>query len=188
MTRSDGLVLAICGLFALGGYMLMGRPFEPDRPYRTRIAEIAAKHPEDMTRAETLARLESLTQEQPDAAEPHFFIGELLRSEGRDDEAVRAYQSALRRDDGYVPAYIALADVLTRLEDGLISVQTQALYWRAYQIDETQLRAGFLAGLSDWQAGKMQEARARWSAIASRAGPQQAGMLEAWVSAATDEE
>ncbi len=188
MTRSDVLTIIVFAAAAIGGYLFMGRPLMADQPYAARVAEIASKRPDEMTFPEALARLESLTQEQPDAAEPHFFIGELLRSQGREDEAVRAYQSALRRDEAYVPAYLALADTLVRLEDGQITPTAQSLYERAYGFDSTQIRAGFMVGLADWQAGNEALADNRWAALAERVEGPRAEMLAAWISAAKGEE
>lgn len=188
MTRTDALTIVLFAAAAIGGYLFMGRPLMADQPYADRVAEIASKRPDEMTFPEALARLESLTQEQPDAAEPHFFIAELLRSQGRDDEAVRAYQSALRRDAAYVPAYLALADTLVRLEEGGVTPPAQSLYDRAYALDPSQIRAGFMAGLADWQSGNASAAETRWAALAEGVEGPRAEMLAAWVSVAKGEE
>lgn len=169
-----GLVVSVC-------YFFVGRAGLEDQPYNARAAELAERDATTLTTAETLARLETLIRTRPEDAQPHFFIGEILRAQGRDQDAVRAYQSALRRDDRYVEAMLALADALTRLAGGTIGVDAQRIYARALVLDPTQVRAGFLVGYADWQAGDRQAARARWETV--RAGmppddPRQAALAQ----------
>ncbi|MEX1252528.1 MAG: tetratricopeptide repeat protein, partial [Hyphomonas sp.] len=109
--------------------------------------------PQSLSPAETLSRLEQAIKDQPAAPEPHFFIGEMLRAQGRPDDALRAYQSALRRNRDFVPALIALSDVLVELGEGAISADATRLYARAYELDETQVRAGMFAAMGAAQAG-----------------------------------
>lgn len=160
----DRAVIAVllAGFFATVSYIFVGSAGLPDQPYRDRIAEISARDPTQLNSAETLARLEQLVRQQPDDPQPHYFIGEVLKAQGRDQDAVRAYQSALRRDGNYVPALVALADALTRLSDGEVGETAKQVYARASALDAGQVRAGFMAGLSDWQAGDRTLARARW--------------------------
>jgi len=164
---SDQKVSAVllAGLVAAIGYFFIGRAELPDQPFSVRAAEIEARDPTTLSPAETLARLETLVKAQPEAPQPHFFIGEMMRAQGRDGDAVRAYQSALRRDDRFVPAIVALGDTLVRQAGGKIGDDAKRMYARALVLDPTQVRSGFLAGLSDWQAGDKVTARARWSAV-----------------------
>ena len=101
MTRMQAIIVAICIALGVGGYLAVGRPGMADQPMVERQHEIMDKirnAPETLTAAETLARLEQTAVDQPDAPEPHYFIGEVLRAQNRPDDAARAYQSALRRD------------------------------------------------------------------------------------------
>ena len=170
MGYGDNTVIAIllAGLLASIGYLFVGRAGLPDQPFSARIAELKDRDALSLSPAETLARLERLVREQPDDPQPHFFIGEMLSGQGRDQDAVRAYQSALRRDDSFVPAMIALADTLTRISGGEVGPDAKRIYERALVLDPTQVRAGFLVGLADFQAGDIVAARARWQTV--RAG------------------
>jgi cytochrome c-type biogenesis protein CcmH len=132
-----------------------------DAPMEARQAALAAKiasDPESLTQAEVLSRLEQAVRDQPEAPEPHFFIGEMLRAQGRPEDALRAYQSALRRNEDYVPALLALADVLVELSGGAVGADATRLYARAYQLDETQVRAGMWAAMGAAQAGDQEKA------------------------------
>ena len=97
-------------------------------------------------------------KDQPDAPEPHFFIGEMLRAQGRPQDALRAYQSALRRSSDHVPALVALSDVLVELSGGAVGPDATRLYARAYELDDTQVRAGMFAAMGAAQAGDQEKA------------------------------
>ena len=185
-TLRHGLIVGAVGVISLIAYAFAGAPGMSDRPYLKRQAELADQDPSTMTLAETLSRLERLTQERPDDPEPHFFIAELMKVQGRDSDAMRAYQSALRRDDAYVPALTGLADALVRQGNGEISPDAQAIYARAYRLDQSELRAGFMVGLADWQSGQTDTADLTWDGLKRLVpeGDPRGTMLDAWIDAA----
>jgi cytochrome c-type biogenesis protein CcmH len=161
LTRTNWLVIGACLAVAGLGYAMIGRPGLADQPMRTRQASLTEKirtDPQSLTLDETLSRLEQATTDQPAAPEPHFFIGEMLRAQGRPEDALRAYQSALRRDQDYVPALLSLADVLVELSGGGVGPDATRLYARAYELDETQVRAGMWAAMGAAQAGDQAKA------------------------------
>ena len=92
MTRTSLIALAIAGLLAGGLYLMKGRPLLAEQPFAEREAEIAKRDAADLNPSEMLARLQMAARQQPDAPEPQYFIGVLLRSQGRSDEALRAFQ------------------------------------------------------------------------------------------------
>ncbi|MFN3910797.1 tetratricopeptide repeat protein [Hyphomonas sp.] len=122
------------------------------------LTEKIRTDPQSLTLDETLSRLEQATLDQPNAPEPHYFIGEMLRAQGRPDDALRAYQSALRRNPDYVPALLSLADVLVELGGGSVGPDATRLYARAYELDESQVRAGMWAAMGAAQAGDQAKA------------------------------
>lgn len=161
LSRSNWLVLGACAAMAVAGYLFVGQPGMADLPMSTRQAALAEKirtDPQSLSPAETLSRLEQAIRDQPDAPEPHYFIGEILRTQGRPEDALRAYQSALRRNADFVPALVALADVLVELGGGAVSPDATRLYGRAYELDETQVRAGMFAAMGAAQAGDQEKA------------------------------
>ncbi len=161
ISRSNAILLSACLAAGVAGYALVGKPGMADQPMSARQAALAEKirtDPQSLTAAETLSRLEQAMRDNPKAPEPHFFIGEMLRAEGRPDDALRAYQSALRRNEDYVPALVSLADVLVELGNGAVSPDATRLYARAYQLDETQVRAGMWAAMGAAQAGDQDKA------------------------------
>lgn len=184
----DRAVIAVllASLLAVLAYVAVGNPNLPDQPYADRILEIKQRDATTLSASETLALAEQQVRQYPDAPQPHFIIGEIMRGQGRGTDAVRAYQSSLRRDPSFLPALISLADVLTVLNEGQISQEAKRLYARAVAIDPSQARAGFMAGLADWQSGDRPLARSRWDAVggALPEGGAQAAMLESLVEQA----
>jgi cytochrome c-type biogenesis protein CcmH len=161
LSRSNTIILAACLLAGIAGYVVIGQPGMGDQPMSARQAALAEKirtDPQSLTAAETLSRLEQAMRDNPKAPEPHFFIGEMLRAQGRPDDALRAYQSALRRNEDFVPALVSLADVLVEIGNGAVSPDATRLYARAYQLDETQVRAGMWAAMGAAQAGDQEKA------------------------------
>ena len=125
MSRTNLAILGACLAVGVAGYALVGKPGAGDQPMSQRqaaLAEKVATDPQSLSPAELLSRLEQAVKDQPDAPEPHFFIGEMLRAQGRPEDALRAYQSALRRNSDYVPALVALSDVLVELSGGAVGI------------------------------------------------------------------
>lgn len=165
------IILGGCLALGVAGYLLIGKPGMADQPMAARQAALAEKvrtDPQSLTEGEMLSRLEQAVIDKPEDPQPHYFIGEMLRTQGRAEDAVRAYQSALRRDQDFVPALIGLADVLTQLADGVIGPDATRLYARAYQLDETQVSAGMRAAMGAAQAGDQEKAEQAMRYIYSR--------------------
>lgn len=161
VSRTSLAVLAACLALGVAGYVLVGKPGAGDQPMSLRQAALAQKvatDPQSLSPAELLSRLEQAVKDQPDAPEPHFFIGEMLRAQGRPQDALRAYQSALRRNSDHVPALVALSDVLVELSGGAVGPDATRLYARAYELDDTQVRAGMFAAMGAAQAGDQEKA------------------------------
>lgn len=161
LSRTNGLILGLCLALGAAGYVVVGKPGLAGQPMSARQAALAEKirtDPQSLTQAETLSRLEQAVKDKPESPEPHYFIGEILRMEGRPDDALRAYQSALRRDPDFVPALIGLAGVLVDLSDGNVTPDATRLFARAYQLDETQVQAGMFAAMGAAQAGDQEKA------------------------------
>ena len=161
VSRTSLAVLGACLAVGVAGYVLVGKPGAGDQPMSLRQAALAQKvatDPQSLSPAELLSRLEQAVKDQPDAPEPHFFIGEMLRAQGRPQDALRAYQSALRRSSDHVPALVALSDVLVELSGGAVGPDATRLYARAYELDETQVRAGMFAAMGAAQAGDQEKA------------------------------
>lgn len=171
MTRTNWIILIACLAAGVTGYLAIGSPGMADQPMAARQAALADKirnDPQSLTEGEMLSRLEQAVIDRPESPEPHYFIGEMLRTQGRAEDSVRAYQSALRRDQDFVPALIGLADALTYISNGMIGPDATRLYARAYELDETQVSAGMRAAMGAAQAGEQEKAEQAMRYIYSR--------------------
>ncbi len=165
-----GLV-AVAGVAAVGGYFLLGKPSMPDEPLRVRLAQIQKqwdeKGPESLRVDEFLALAEQGARDRPKDPGPHLAIGTIMEMAGRTDEAMLAYQSALRRAPDNVDAIKKLADLRFRSTQQVDPV-TAALYREWYRKEPTQLRAGYLAGIGAWLEGDKEEAEKIWADVESK--------------------
>lgn len=155
----------------LGGYLLIGKPTMGDQPLSQRLDELEAQartSAETMTGDQMMALLQKRSLEDPSDPTPHKFMGDLLAAAGRPQEAQLAYQSALRRNPNFQPALKALADNAFKMS-GEVNEATTEVYRRAYQLDPSDLRLGYLAAIGDWRAGRQEQARESWSALEAMA-------------------
>lgn len=183
MNRTTLIALGGAVLVAGGLYLLQGRPLLAEQPYAEREAELASRDASELTPPEMLARLQMTARQQPDAPEPQHYIGVIMRAQGRTDDAIRAFQSALRRDDTFVPSLVALGDAVMMRDGGVVTRPSAQLYARAYQLDKSQVRAGLLSALPAYAAGDIEAAEAHWEEVQQDMAPGDAqllGMLEAF--------
>lgn len=253
----------VAGLAAVGVYFALGRPDMGDLPLEARIADIQARetsNPESVTAEQYLALQQDMARKAPDDPTPFQRIGNLYFSNGRMEEALDAYRSALRRDPTFEPAADAISqlnfmatgeidaatrDSLSRISQKLledpdsltgvqmlaaiqervkavpddsqahrmmgeiyassghldradaafgeavrltpadrtilkawadgrfkatqaIDVMTSDLYNRAYKLDASDLRIGYMAGIGLWLQGKKAEAETIWADVDKR--------------------
>lgn len=167
MTR---VIVAVVGLVAVGIYFWVGKPNMPDDPLEGRIAVIEAKFktdPASLNGAEMMAYAEQKARDEPDNPGPHLAIGSLLEMSGQTDQALAAYQDALRRDPNEIETIKRLANLRFK-STGEIDEYTAALYREAYRQLPTEYQYGFFAGVGDWLAGKKADAEAIWADVEAK--------------------
>ncbi len=165
MTRFD-LTLAGVAVLAAGLiYSVLGMPGYSEQPHNKRLQAIADRDPSDLSVTEMLARLQDVAAARPEDPDPHYHIGVLLRSEQRAEDAARAFQAALRRNDRDVKSLVALGDVMVEIDNGEIGQVAAEAYFNAWQVDRAQVRPGILAGYALQLSGRESDAQALWAAI-----------------------
>ncbi len=155
------------GVIGVGCYMLLGKPADPDEPLAQRLDELeqlARTNAESMSADQVMAILQKRALDAPEDPVPHKFMGDILAAAGRPQEAILAYQSALRRDPDHLESLKALAD-LSFKSSMQIDEATSVLYHRVFELDPADLRIGYMAGIGDWNAGRRDEAMALWSRL-----------------------
>lgn len=169
-TTRTRIVVALAALAGVAAYWFIGKPDMPDRPLEARLDEIedqARTSADTLTGEQMMAIIQKRAQDAPNDPEPHKYMGDLLAAAGAPNEAILAYQSALRRNPDFQPALKSLADLLFKLS-GRVDPSTRDLYLHAYQVDQTDLRVGYMAGVGEWQAGRRAEAEALWASIEAK--------------------
>ncbi len=76
----------------------------------------------------------------PDSAAPHASLGDALRSQGRDAEAIAAYRAALRAEPQHRDAANNLAWLLAAAADPALRAPDEALRWAGVAAAATQRR------------------------------------------------
>lgn len=114
------LVFSAIGAAAIGGltYLAIGRPTMPDAPLKQRLAALRDSNLESMPNEAIEVLLQDALRRQPDDPRPHAFYGRVLMSEGRYDEALRAFMGALRRDPKFPDALAGVGECLLAINGG----------------------------------------------------------------------
>jgi cytochrome c-type biogenesis protein CcmH/NrfG len=164
------VIVLVAGLAAVGGYWVIGHPGMADEPLAGRLDELekqAQTGAASMTADQLMALIQKRGLEKPNDPEPHKYMGDLLEATGRPQDAILAYQSALRRNPDFLPAIVALADLLFKMSAD-VEPATGPLYQRAHELNPSDQRITFMAGIGAWKEGRKDEAEALWAEAESK--------------------
>jgi superkiller protein 3 len=96
---------------------------------------------------------------EPSFEEAHYLLGEALRFQSRNDEAIAAYRKAIELDEDYQAAWHGLGWVLTDnmdlLEEGIEALMRAVALrpddgWPMIKLANTHWKAGRLAEADEW--------------------------------------
>jgi cytochrome c-type biogenesis protein CcmH len=155
-------VAAVIALGAGGLYLIYGSPQKTDQPFVQREAELLSRPPETLSEDEIMLLLQEQAKKAPEDPMPHALMAQVLGSAGRDQDALRAFQAAIRRDPKNADLIAETGAVLMRLNEGVVGADAKSAFDAALQLKPTSVSARFYLGLADWQAGKKTEALAAW--------------------------
>jgi cytochrome c-type biogenesis protein CcmH len=111
-------IAILAGAVALGTgaiYLATGNPNYGDQPFEERREALLARPATSLNDQELIALLQADAQKNKQDSRPHFFLGQVLASQGRDSDAIRAFQAALRRDPKSADALVGAGASLVRL-------------------------------------------------------------------------
>ncbi len=166
LRRDPTYAPAIDGLSELH-FLMRG---EVDAATLERLPEIrnrALTNPGALTSVQFAALLQERIATAPDDPMAYKMLGDIYRGVELDEQAIAAYGEAVRLDPRSHEAAQLLADTKFRLT-GAIDAETTELYRKAYQLDTSDLRVGYMAGIGDWRAGRQAEARKLWAEIEAK--------------------
>jgi cytochrome c-type biogenesis protein CcmH/NrfG len=169
-------IVFFAGAAAVAVYMVVGRPNMVDDPLAQRVERISAQlektGPEGLTEDDILVYAEAQAKKRPDNPGPHLAIGTIMESRGQARRALEAYEEALRRAPNEIDAIKRLADLRFKMT-GEFDEATTALYNRAWELEPTNFRFGYFAGIGDWLNGRKDKAEALWTSIEAQNPPEQ---------------
>lgn len=131
--------LMTCGLAAaavLGLYLAIGRPDAASAAYAARLEILKQRDPTTYNADEALAILSEASRDSPRDPLPHFYSGQVLLESGRNEEAARAFDAALRRDPNSAEALLGLGRALVRVDEGHVSPEALQAFERASALSE----------------------------------------------------
>ena len=160
--RYVALLIGLFGLSTIATYFFVGSPGFGDMPIAKREKELLARDPNTLTTGEIKLIIEQKMREKPNDATPHLLMGKILAGEGRDDEALRAYQAALRREDKNPEIYAEIGGVIFRLSGNVASPESNGAIKDALALDKNNMTALFYSGQFKWAAGDKTGAMDIW--------------------------
>lgn len=165
--------LFACGavaVAALSVYLTIGRPSLPDLPYRARLEALHRRDPTTFTADEALAVLGEAAKQHPGDPLPHFYSGEVLLSQGHADQAVSAFDMALRRDPENTEAMMGLGRALVAQANGRVTPEAIAVFQQAAARSNDPAPWIYQA-MAAMEEGRDADARRLWGEALHRMGP-----------------
>lgn len=160
LRRRAASMLALLGipLLAAGMYFSFGSPDLPGAP-------LAARPKEGMDVAILVQRVEALLAQNPGDGRGWEVIVPFYLNVGRNDDALKAQQNALRILGPSSEREATLGETLVAVSKGIVTPEARAAFDRALGMNAKNPKALFFLGLAAQQANKPDEARAIWSSL-----------------------
>ena len=159
--------IAMIGGVALGLYVYLGNPGLPDQPLLARQA--APPGQTDIMIA--LAKIETHLAQNPDDGRGYEVIAPIYLRMGRYDDAVKAWDSAIRVLGPSPIRETSLGEAMVFAANGAVTPEAVAAFQRALVLAPDFQQARFYAGLAAAQSGDKNAARTIWSKLITEASP-----------------
>jgi cytochrome c-type biogenesis protein CcmH/NrfG len=168
--KMRGAIAAI-GLAGVAGYWFVGKPDMPDDPLAQRIERIekhwAEEGPEGLEPADIILYIQTQALKEPTNPRWPFLLGTVWEMAEQPQQALVAYEDALRRAPNELETIKKLANLRFRMT-GTIDQATSALYHEWFKREPDELHIGYFAGMGDWLAGRKAEAEKIWADVDAR--------------------
>jgi cytochrome c-type biogenesis protein CcmH len=149
---------------ALGLYLLIGSPMDPDQPLASRPDAVARNEINQL-----VAAVEAHLAAVPADGKGWEVLAPVYEQLGRDGDAVNAYTRALELLGPTATREADLAEAIVHANQGTVTPEARAAFERAHQLDSSDPRAAFYTALELSQKGKTDEARTAWQALLASA-------------------
>lgn len=163
---------------ALGMYLWLGNPDEPDQPLIARLQAPVENQSVD----QLVARVERHLSENPQDGKGWEVLAPVYMRLGRLDDAARAFENANRLLGPNAERLSNRGEALTMANNGIISAKAQEAFEAAVKLDPQAIKPRFFLALALSQDGKREDAIAAWTRLLDGADP-----AAAWVKVAREE-
>lgn len=170
-------VLAVLGLpaAAVGLYLVLGAPGQPDLPLAQRLNAPA----EQQSLEVLVARVERHLEQNPQDGQGWSVIAPVYLSLGRAQASAKAYANALRLLGPRQDWLTDMGEALTIANQGLVTADARSAFEKAAALDASAVKPRFFLAIALGQEGKTAEAIAAWETLLENADE-----TAAWVGAA----
>jgi cytochrome c-type biogenesis protein CcmH/NrfG len=163
--------IAAIGLAGVAGYWFVGKPDMGDDQLGERIARIekhwTEKGPDGLEPTDIILYIQTQARKEPANPRWPFALGTIWEMAEQPQQALLAYDDALRRDPNDLEIIKKVANLRFRMS-GTIDGPTSALYHEWFRREPHELHIGYFAGMGDWLAGRKEEAEKIWADVESR--------------------
>jgi cytochrome c-type biogenesis protein CcmH len=161
------LVLSIIPILALATYEIYGSPQVLTQPSAAQMPQQAGNI--DLMTA--VAQIESHLAKNPQDGRGWEVIAPVYLRIGRIDDAVKAYEAAVRYQAPDANRFANYGEVLVMAKDGLISGEAQAAFEQAIKLDAASPKARFYLARAAVQDGQIERAKAAYAELLSISPP-----------------
>lgn len=157
----SALALSLVPILALAVYGLFGSPTLPAQPLSARLPDPA--EPFDLAKA--VLQIEAHLQKEPNDGRGWDVIAPVYVRMGRLDEAVRAYEAALRLLGEDAARLTAYGETLVLDKEGVVSQEARQAFEKALKRDPSSAKARFYLARAAEQDGQIDRAKAEYAEI-----------------------
>ncbi|MCB8820038.1 c-type cytochrome biogenesis protein CcmI [Microvirga rosea] len=162
------LALSVLPIVALAVYGAYGSPHLLSEPPGAQLRQDAGKLDLDTA----VVQIEAHLAKEPQDGRGWDVLAPVYLRLGRIEEAVKAYESALRylgRDAGRLASY---GEALVIVHDGIVTADAQAVFQEALSLDASSVKARLYLARAAEQDGQVEKAKSEYQTILASAPPE----------------
>ncbi|MEJ0097810.1 MAG: c-type cytochrome biogenesis protein CcmI [Bauldia sp.] len=164
LRRAATVAIVAMPVLALGLYLLVGSPQDPDQPAASRPDAVALQ---EVTKL--VGTVEAHLAAMPDDGKGWEVIAPVYERLGRDADAVNAYTKAIALLGPTGAREADLGEAIVQANQGNVTADAAAAFERAHQLAPDDARPRFYLAIALSQAGKTDEAKAAWQSLLANA-------------------
>lgn len=169
----SAIALSVVPLLAIAVYGAYGSPHLPAQPLSARLKD----DPQRLDFASAVSRIEAHLAAHPDDGRGWDVVAPVYLRAGRVQDAVKAYEAALRILGATAARLTGYGEALAAAEGGVVSAQARTAFEKAVAIDPAAPKPRFYLAQAAEQDGDTEQARRRYGEIVAHAPPE-----AAWVA------